>query len=228
MGRRGRAEESAIERQRRIYDEDAARYDRSMAVVERLWLSGGRAWLGARAGGRILDVAIGTGLTLPHYPTDAAVTGIDISSGMLAIARQRAAELGRAVELREGDAQQLPFADASFDTVVCALALCCVPDPARAVAEMHRVLVPGGRLLLLDHIGSSWTPIRWTQQLLERVTVPTAGEHFTRRSLPLVVAAGFTIDEAERLKAGTVERLSASKTSDGDASAQVSDADRSS
>lgn len=76
---------------------------------------------------------------------------------------------------------------------------------------MHRVLVPGGRLLLLDHIGSSWPPLRWGQLLVEQVTVRTAGEHFTRRSLPLVVAAGFAIDEVERLKAGTVERLSASK-----------------
>lgn len=217
MGRRERALETAIERQRRIYNEDAARYDRGMEVVERVWLAGGRAWLGARASGRILDIAVGTGLTLPHYPSDAVVTGIDVSSGMLAIARRRAADLGRAVELHEGDAQQLPFDDASFDTVVCALALCCVPDPARAVAEMHRVLVPGGRLLLLDHIGSSWPPLRWGQQLLEQLTVRTAGEHFTRRSLPLAVAAGFTIDEVERLKAGTVERLSASKRTGDDA-----------
>lgn len=211
MSRRARARETATDRQRRIYDEEAARYDRGMEVVERVWLAGGRAWLGARASGRILDVAIGTGLTLPHYRRDAVVTGVDVSRGMLAVARRRAAELGRGVELHEGDAQQLPFADASFDTVVCALALCCVPDPARAVAEMHRVLVPGGRLLLLDHIGSSWPPLRWGQLLVEQVTVRTAGEHFTRRSLPLVVAAGFAIDEVERLKAGTVERLSASK-----------------
>ncbi len=203
--------ETAIERQRRIYDHEAARYDRSMEFVERVWLAGGRAWLGERASGRILDVAIGTGLTLPHYPAGAVVTGIDVSSGMLAVARRRAAELGRAVELHEGDAQQLPFEGASFDTVVGALALCCVPDPERAVAEMHRVLVPGGRLLLLDHIGSSWPPLRWGQRLVEQVTVRTAGEHFTRRALPLVVGAGFAIEQVERLKAGTVERISASK-----------------
>lgn len=211
MRRRVREHETVAERQRRIYDEEAARYDRTMAVFERVWLTVGRAWLGARSSGRILDIAIGTWLTLPHYPPEAVVTGLDVSGGMLAIARRRAAELGRGVDLQEGDAQQLPFAGASFDTVVCALALCCVPDPARAVAEMHRVLVPGGRLLLLDHIGSSVPPLRWGQRLLEQLTIRTAGEHFTRRSLPLVVAAGFTVDAVERLKAGTVERLSASK-----------------
>jgi hypothetical protein len=74
---------------------------------------------------------------------------------------------------------------------------------------MRRALVPGGRLLLLDHIGSTWPPIRAAQWLLERVTIRTAGEHFTRRQLPLVEAAGFDVVETERLKAGTVERVHA-------------------
>lgn len=130
---------------------------------------------------------------------------------MLAIARQRAADLDRDADLREGDAEHLPFGDASFDTVVCALALCTIPDPATAIAEMRRVLVPGGRLLLLDHIGSTWPPIRAGQWLLERLTIRAAGEYFTRRQLPLVRAAGLEIVETERLKAGTVERIHACK-----------------
>jgi hypothetical protein len=76
---------------------------------------------------------------------------------------------------------------------------------------MQRVLVPGGRLLLLDHIGSTWPPVYATQWLLERITIRAAGEHFTRRQFPLVTAAGFQIMETERLKAGTVERIHAVK-----------------
>jgi hypothetical protein len=76
---------------------------------------------------------------------------------------------------------------------------------------MKRVLVPGGRLLLLDHIGSTWPPIYAAQWLLERITIRAAGEHFTRRQLPLVQAAGFQVVETERLKAGTVERIHAVK-----------------
>ncbi len=95
--------------------------------------------------------------------------------------------------------------------MVCALALCTIPDPAAALGEMRRVLIPGGRLLLLDHVGSTWPPLYAIQWLAERVTARTAGEHFTRRQLPLVTAAGFQIVEAERLKAGTVERIHAAK-----------------
>jgi ubiquinone/menaquinone biosynthesis C-methylase UbiE len=130
---------------------------------------------------------------------------------MLAIARQRAVDLGLDADLREGDAERLPFDDASFDTVVCALSLCSIPSPGAAIGEMRRVLRPGGRLLLLDHIGSTWPPVYALQWLYERVTIRTAGEHHTRRQLPLVTAAGFQIVETERLKAGSIERIYAVK-----------------
>jgi ubiquinone/menaquinone biosynthesis C-methylase UbiE len=139
------------------------------------------------------------------------VSGIELSPAMLAIATKRAADLGRDVDLHTGDAEALPFYDAAFDTVVCALSLCTIPDPATAIGQMWRVLVPGGRLLLLDHIGSTWPPIYAAQWLLERLAIRAAGEHFTRRQLPLVRAAGFDIVEAERLRAGTVERVLARK-----------------
>lgn len=203
--------ETPAARQKRVWDKTAPGYDKQIALFEKIWFAGGREWLGRRAHGRVLEVAIGTGRNLPHYPSDTSITGIELSPAMLAIARQRAADLDRPVELHEGDAEQLPFDDASFDTVACALSLCTIPDPTAALAEMHRVLVPGGTLLLVDHIASSWPPIRAAQWLLERLTIRAAGEHFTRRQLPLVHAAGFQIVEAERLKAGSVERILARK-----------------
>lgn len=203
--------ESPTARQKRVWDKSAPSYDKQIAFFEKTWFAGGRQWLGQRAHGRVLEVAIGTGRNLPHYRSDTTITGIELSPAMLAIARERAADLGRKVDLREGDAERLPFDDASFDTVVCALSLCTIPDPAAAIAEMHRVLVPDGTLLLVDHIASSWPPIRAAQWLLERITIRAAGEHFTRRQLSLVQAAGFEIEEAERLKAGTVERIRARK-----------------
>jgi ubiquinone/menaquinone biosynthesis C-methylase UbiE len=206
-----RAGETPAARQKRVWDKSAPSYDKQIAFFEKIQFGGGREWLGERAHGRVLEVAIGTGRNLPHYPPDTTIAGIELSPAMLAIARQRAADFGRDADLQEGDAEHLPFGDTSFDTVVCALSLCTIPDPAAAIGEMKRVLVPGGRLLLLDHIGSTWPPVYAAQWLLERITIRAAGEHFTRRQLPLVQAAGFHVVETERLKAGTVERIHAVK-----------------
>jgi ubiquinone/menaquinone biosynthesis C-methylase UbiE len=195
----------------RVWEKTAPGYDKQIAFFEKIQFGGGREWIGARAQGRVLEVAIGTGRNLPHYPAEAIITGIELSPAMLAIAKQRAADLGRDADLQEGDAQALPFGDAEFDTVACALSLCTIPEPATAIGEMKRVLTPGGRLLLLDHIGSTWPPVYAAQWLLERLTIRVAGEHFTRRQLPLVQAAGFELVEVERLKAGTVERIHAVK-----------------
>lgn len=203
--------ETPTARQKRVWDKTAPGYDKQIAFFEKAWFSGGREWLGERARGRVLEVAIGTGRNLPRYPADVTITGIELSPAMLAIARQRATSLGRDLDLHEGDAEHLPFDDNSFDTVVCALSLCTIPNPAAAVGEMRRTLGPGGRLLLLDHIGSTWPPLHTAQWLLERITIRTAGEHLTRRQLPLVQAAGFQVVETERLKAGTVERIHAVK-----------------
>ena len=208
---RGEAREGSSAKQRRVWDKAAPTYDDTMALLERIWFAGGREWIATRVRGRVLEVAVGTGSNVLLFPPDAVVTGIDVSPGMLAEARRRLTEAGRAATLLEADAQRLPFDDASFDTVVCALGLCSIPDPATAIREMHRVLEPGGTLLLLDHVASSWLPLRWAQRLVELGSVPFAGEHFTRRQRPLVEAAGFRVDEAERLKAGTIERLRATK-----------------
>jgi len=210
---KAKARETPTAQQKRIWDKAASSYDKQIAFFERIQFAGGREWIGERARGRVLEVAIGTGLNLPRYPADVTITGIELSPAMLAVARQRAAGLGRDVDLREGDAEHLPFDDASFDTVVCTLSLCTIPSPDAAIAEMRRVLGPGGRLLLLDHVGSTWPPVYAAQWLLERITIRAAGEHFTRRQLPLVKAAGFQIVETERLLAGTVERIHAVKPS---------------
>jgi ubiquinone/menaquinone biosynthesis C-methylase UbiE len=208
MARRGETPEA---KQRRIWDKAAPAYDRQMAWLERFCFAGGREWLAERAHGRVLEVAIGTGLTLPHYAPGLTVTGLDMSAEMAVRARERAASLGRSVEVVVGDAEHLPFGDATYDSVVCALGLCTIADPARAIAEMRRVLVPGGRLLLLDHVASSSRVLRAGQRLVELVSVPLANEHYTRRQLPLVEEAGFEVVENERLRAGTVERLHAVK-----------------
>ena len=180
-----------------------------MRLFERVWFSGSREWIGALASGAVLEVAIGTGANIPHYQPTCALTGIDLSAAMLERARARAKELDVTADLRVGDAQDLPFADQHFDTVACTFSLCSIPAPATAIAEMFRVLRPGGQLLLADHIGSSFGPLRGAQWLVEQASKRLAGEFFTRRQLPLVEGAGFVVAHSERHKFGTIEWIEA-------------------
>jgi ubiquinone/menaquinone biosynthesis C-methylase UbiE len=199
------------ERTRKFWDKYSTRYDRNIRQTERWLFPGGREWACSRASGAVLEVAVGTGLNLPLYPPGATVTGIDLSPGMLAVARDRAKALGLNADLRVGNAEALEFGDASFDTVLCTISLCNIPDYPAAIAEMYRVLRPGGRLILLDHVASDRWWVLLAQRVLEQVTLRTTGDYQTRRPLPLVAAAGFSIDHSERSRLGWVERLVAVK-----------------
>lgn len=203
--------EDQTERLRVVWRQYAPRYDRQIASCERMLFGGGREWVCSRATGEVLEIAVGTGRNLSCYPAGVRLTGVDLSPEMLEIARQRAGELGMAADLREADATALPFPDASFDTVLSTLALCEIPDERTAIAEMYRVLRPGGALLLLDHVVSDHLLVRLGQRLLEKFTLRMLGDHQTRRPLPLVERAGFVIEQQERLKAGIVERVAARK-----------------
>ncbi len=200
------------ERIRGIYERMARHYDSDLERIERFLFGDGRAWVCSRAHGDVLEIAIGTGRNLGFYPADARLTGIELSPAMLELARRRAEALGRDVDLRIGDVEALPFDDASFDAVVSTLALCTFPDPRRAVEEARRVLRPGGRLLLLDHVRSPNPAVRLVQWLLDPILVRFFGDHLLREPLEEVEAAGFELVEVERSRWGIVERLAAART----------------
>lgn len=201
-----------LDHRRKAWAKLAPKYDKQIGFFERRVLGEEhRAWACSQATGNTLEVAIGTGLNLPHYPADVSLTGIDLSPEMLAIARERARTLGREVNLREANAQALPFKDASFDTVLCTYSLCNVPDEVRTIDEMKRVLKPGGRLILVDHIRSAVKPILWAQKLGEVFSLRIDGDHLTRRPLVHVKQAGFEIETRDRMRAGILERLVASR-----------------
>jgi ubiquinone/menaquinone biosynthesis C-methylase UbiE len=199
------------ERVRRVIDKQAPKYDRQMNFVERLMFAGGREWVCARAHGRVLEIAVGTGRNLPYYGEDAELTGIELSPEMLAIAKQRARELDRRVDLRLGDAQSLEFENHSFDTVVCTLGLCTIPNDAKAVGEAHRILKPGGRFVLLEHVRSPMVAVRAMQRLIEPLALRLDADHITREPIEHLTASGFKIEELERSKLGIVERVAARK-----------------
>jgi ubiquinone/menaquinone biosynthesis C-methylase UbiE len=203
--------QTKADRLRRYWDKQAPKYDKQVAFFERVWFGDGRQWVCSQATGDVLEVAIGTGRNLSFYPQGIRLTGIDFSPAMLEVARRQADQLGRQVDLRLGDAEALDLPDATFNTVVCTLSLCTIADERRAIAEMKRVLRPGGRLLLLDHVAGAPRWLRALQWLLEVATRRATGEHQRRRPLLQVQAEGFEIERRERSKLGTVERLVARK-----------------
>jgi ubiquinone/menaquinone biosynthesis C-methylase UbiE len=199
------------ERVRRVQDKSAPRYDRKISFFERVLFGGGREWVCSQASGEVLEIAAGTARNLPYYQADVRLTGIELSPEMLAIARERQRDLGRSADLREGDVQALDFEDQSFDTVTCTLGLCTIPEPRRAVAEAYRVLRPGGRFLLLEHVRSPATPVRAVQRLLEPLAIRFEADHLLREPLAYLKAEGFEIERLERSKWGIVERVAARK-----------------
>jgi ubiquinone/menaquinone biosynthesis C-methylase UbiE len=208
------ARTNQAERWHRYWDKKSRNYDREMRFFDRILFGDSRDWACSQASGDVLEVAVGTGLNLGKYPHDVKLTGIDLSEEMLRIARSRAQELGRSVDLQQGDAHALPFADDAFDTVVCTFGLCAIPNLEAALDEMARVLRPGGKLILVDHIASTSRVARGVQRALEVVTVPIGGEHFLRRPLKKVEQRPFTVQRVQRFKLGLVERLVATKLHD--------------
>lgn len=200
-----------LERARRYWEKQAPRYDRLISFFERVLFGDGRQWACSRARGEVLEVAAGTGRNLPHYPADVRLTITDFSGPMLELARSRARELGREADFQLADAGALDFPDESFDTVVCTLGLCSVPDERQAVAEMTRVLRPGGQLILLEHVGSPNRGVRSVQRALDVPSVRFACDHLTREPLEHVQEQGLEVERLERSKAGIVERLLARK-----------------
>ena len=127
-----------------------------------------------RPGQRILEVGVGTGLSLPHFRADAEVTGIDVSAEMLERARRRVArrDLAQVKALLEMDAENMKFDDDSFDSVLALYVASVVPNPARFAAEMRRVCRPGGTIVIVNHFMSD----NFVMRRIERQLAPLAGK----------------------------------------------------
>jgi ubiquinone/menaquinone biosynthesis C-methylase UbiE len=203
--------QAETDRARRIYDRIAPHYDQLSRCFERLLYGGGREWVTSRAHGCVLEIGVGTGRNLPLYPRDVQVIGIDVSAGMLQVAKERAADLGVGADLRLGDAQALDFFDDTFDTVVSTLALGSIPDERCAVAEAQRVLRPGGRLLLLEHVRSPNPVIRAGQWIFDPLFVRFHADHLLREPADAIAHAGLELMQQHRSRWGIVELLEARK-----------------
>jgi ubiquinone/menaquinone biosynthesis C-methylase UbiE len=187
---------SETERIRRLYDDRAATYDRSLGIAERMMLGQLRQAYGALLRGETLEVGVGSGLNIPFYSPDVTrAVGVDLSEEMLRYARERASQLDIPFTLVRADAEALPFPDASFDTVAISLALCTIPDPAKALLELGRVCRPSGRIVMLEHVRSTARPLAALQRVLSPLNERAIGCHLDRDTFGLVRSLGFSIDE---------------------------------
>jgi ubiquinone/menaquinone biosynthesis C-methylase UbiE len=158
----------------RIYDATwgrafSALYDRGLRASEKAGLEEMRRELLAEAGGRVLEIGAGTGVNVALYPQAVEeLVLVEPDPHMSKRLRQKLAASGRAAEVVEAPAERLPFDGASFDTAVATLVLCTVPDPVATVAELARLLKPGGQLLFIEHVRSERASLARWQDRWER------------------------------------------------------------
>ncbi len=191
---------------RETYATQADRMAR-LTWLNRLLTGRYRRDLFGRAGGRVLDVACGTGLNLQYLPDGVEYVGVDVSPEMLAIARERHG--GPGVSFEEMDAGALAFADQSFDTVVSSLSTCTFPDPEAALREMARACRPEGRVLLLEHGRSDVGALARFQDWRADAHFEKHACRWNQRPLSTVEAAGLDVRETRTALFGVLTAIEA-------------------
>ncbi|MCL5999607.1 MAG: class I SAM-dependent methyltransferase [Chloroflexi bacterium] len=176
----------------RFYDVMEARSEKRFSLWRR------KLWEMAR-GPHILEVGVGTGKNMPYWPSDAQMTAIDLTPGMLEIAQRHAQTLDVSADLRVGDIQALDFPDASFNTVVGTFVFCSVPDAVLGLRELRRVLQPEGQVLLLEHVRSANRVLGALMDILNPLVVRVMGANINRHTAKNVRIAGLQIERVEDL-----------------------------
>ena len=180
---------------RRRYNRIAPMYNSMDTMIKPRW----REELLRNAKGEVLEVGVGTGANLSHYPPGLEIVGIDFSPRMLAYAQEQILSLPSNIQLRQMDALHLEFPDNSFDTVVSTCVFCSVPDPIQGLREIHRVLKPTGHLLMIEHMLSDNPVLALALHILNPVTVRISGANVNRKTIQNLQSAGFQIADVRML-----------------------------
>jgi ubiquinone/menaquinone biosynthesis C-methylase UbiE len=193
-----------------IHNRSAGDYQRGEWVRESLLGVGKyRGRMFSKARGKVLDVACGYGLNFGYLPHNIQLTAIEFSPVMLAMGKHHADQLGLSVNIREGDAENLDFADNSFDTVISALSTCSFTDPLAAQREMRRVCKPDGKVLLVEHGRSQNELLGWYQDRNAAQMVEQSGCRWNQQPHELVKEAGLEILSNKRSLLGVFHSIQA-------------------
>ncbi len=191
------------------YDRIAPMYDFMQLGMDLIMAPGRKGLYDRIKGPRVLEIGVGTGNGFSHYGPGLRITGLDLSERMVKRAEKKAAKLGLDIRLLQADAQALPFEDASFDTVIATCVFCSVPDPVKGLREIRRVLVPGGQLLLLEHVLSHKKFLRRMMNMMNPMTVRMMGANINRETVGNIKAAEFEDVRDENLFLDVVKRIEA-------------------
>jgi ubiquinone/menaquinone biosynthesis C-methylase UbiE len=197
-------------REQERYDRQARWYDIAVAPMEALAFLGlrRRLWSAVDGSRRVLEIGVGTGRNLAHYPAASRTVALDLSPEMLKRAARKATRGGRSVDLLLADTQHLPFKDDVFGVVLATLVFCSVPDPVRGLAEAGRVTRRDGQVVLLEHVRADNGVLGKAMDALNRLTV-RGGEHVNRDTAANVRKAGLEITREETYRMGIVKLLQA-------------------
>jgi ubiquinone/menaquinone biosynthesis C-methylase UbiE len=177
----------------------SAIYDPLLWVAERAGMGQRRAALLDQARGQVLELGAGTGLNLPHYPDDLEELVLTEPSPPMVARLERRAKESSTASVMVAEAEQLPFEDDHFDTVVSTLVLCTVNEPRQAIDEIARVLRPGGKLLFLEHVRADSPRLaRWQDRLHRPWHAFAAGCHANRSTVDMIGDSPLRIETVER------------------------------
>lgn len=175
---------------------------------EKRWAPYKRRLFSRMGTGRILFLAVGTGLDLQFFPPGRTIVGIDISDRMLEVAAPRLRAYQGTIEAHAMDVHEMPFADGSFDQVFTSCTFCSVPRPVAALAQIRRVLAPGGELHMFEHTGSRYYPFRPMMNLMTLLS-RRIGPDMNRDTVSNVAAAGFRLRAVEHVYLDVVKTIHA-------------------
>ena len=204
-------DEKATARTRARYQRIAPLYDAMEVFAERRYSAWRpRLWSQVQ-GSEVLEVGVGTGKNMSYYPNGMEVTAVDLTPGMLERAKRRAIQLNLTINLQLGDVQDLDFPDATFDDVVATFVFCSVPDPVLGLTELARVVKPGGRLLLLEHMRAGNELAGFIMDVLNPMVVRMMGANINRRTIENVQRSGWQLEKVEDVGMGGIFKMIVAK-----------------